>query len=154
MAEDTPPKRSLSPEIHAAFLQKLAAPNKIVRQRHIKRNAVCPCGSGKKFKNCHGRRGHRRAKSRRTPADELRRAANGLKDHAPEENRKAVLGAMQRAGVDPALIYAFDKTGILVNEVNRATFKDEDLKEWDDAIAEFDTQAEESAEPENTEDKE
>ena len=23
---------------------------------HVKRNDLCPCGSGKKFKNCHGRK--------------------------------------------------------------------------------------------------
>ncbi|HMX40681.1 MAG TPA: SEC-C metal-binding domain-containing protein [Saprospiraceae bacterium] len=31
-----------------------ARPQPIVREKVVGRNEPCPCGSGKKYKNCHG----------------------------------------------------------------------------------------------------
>ncbi|HBE02740.1 MAG: hypothetical protein A2096_10420 [Spirochaetes bacterium GWF1_41_5] len=45
--------------------------------------------------------------------------------------------AMMKANIDPALIYAFRKTGMLVSENNMNLFSKNDLKEWDKAIEEF-----------------
>jgi hypothetical protein len=43
--------------------------------------------------------------------------------------------AMRRAGLDPAFIHAFEKTGLLVSEDNRHLIPDKDLQEWDAAVA-------------------
>jgi len=48
MRQPTPPPRSVATQSHGA---------QPVRVKKIGRNAPCPCGSGKKYKHCHGRRG-------------------------------------------------------------------------------------------------
>lgn len=40
-------------------------------------------------------------------------------------------------GVDPALMYATNKTGLIVTEMNQHLLSDEDLAEWKDAIEEY-----------------
>ena len=30
-------------------------PNRIILDKKIPRNSICPCGSGKKYKHCHGK---------------------------------------------------------------------------------------------------
>jgi hypothetical protein len=37
---------------------------------------------------------------------------------------------MRRAGLDPALSHAFEKTGLLVSEDNRPLIAENDLQEW------------------------
>ena len=44
---------------------------------------------------------------------------------------------MVRAGIDPALIYAFRKTGLIVTEANEGKLLPEDLAEWHAAIDEY-----------------
>ena len=44
---------------------------------------------------------------------------------------------MKAAGIDPALIYAFEKTGLLVTEANEHLIADKDLAEWEAAIEEY-----------------
>jgi hypothetical protein len=44
---------------------------------------------------------------------------------------------MKAAGLDPAFIYAFEKTGLLVTEWNKHLIPDEDLADWDAAIEEY-----------------
>jgi hypothetical protein len=44
---------------------------------------------------------------------------------------------MRAAGLDPALIYAFGKTGLLVTKQNQHLIPDEDLAERDAAIEEY-----------------
>ena len=44
---------------------------------------------------------------------------------------------MKAAGVDPAFVYAFEKTGLLVTEENQHLIPDADLAEWDAAIEEY-----------------
>jgi hypothetical protein len=39
--------------------------------------------------------------------------------------------------LDPAYIFAFEKTGLLVTEQNQHLIPDEDLAEWDAAIEEY-----------------
>jgi hypothetical protein len=48
-----------------------------------------------------------------------------------------VVERMKRANLDPAYIYAFQKTGMLVAESNLHLFSAADKKEWADAVAEF-----------------
>ena len=45
--------------------------------------------------------------------------------------------AMKKAGLHPALIYAFEKTGLLVTEENQHLLPEKDLAEWEAAIDEY-----------------
>lgn len=44
---------------------------------------------------------------------------------------------MKEAGLDPAIIYAFEETGLMVTEANEHLISDVDLKKWDEAVAEY-----------------
>jgi hypothetical protein len=44
---------------------------------------------------------------------------------------------MRAAGIRPALVYAFERTGLIVTRENRHLISAADLDEWEDAIAEF-----------------
>ena len=44
---------------------------------------------------------------------------------------------MKAAGLDPAFIYAFEKTRLLVTAQNQHLIPENDLAEWDAAIEEF-----------------
>jgi hypothetical protein len=47
--------------------------------------------------------------------------------------------AMEKAQIDPAMIYAFRKTGFIPSERNVDLFSDEEMARWDAAIAEFES---------------
>ena len=51
---------------------------------------------------------------------------------------------MKAAGIDPAIIYAYEKTGRLVTEDNQQLLSDADLDEWDAAIDEYEAKAPEN----------
>ncbi len=137
-------------------------------RKKLSRNAPCPCGSGKKYKNCcYG-------KAFEWEEDETGRvfksvpmspeAAGEMRDILEEQRRKFVekfgrepgpgdpiffdmphpehlehemVQAMKAAGLDPAIIYAYEQTGLLVTEQNQHLIPDKDLDEWDAAIAEY-----------------
>ena len=44
---------------------------------------------------------------------------------------------MVNANIDPAYIYAYKRTGLLVTSENRNLLTDEDLREWNEALAEY-----------------
>ena len=44
---------------------------------------------------------------------------------------------MKAAGLDPAFIHAFEKTGILVSEENQHLIPEKDLDEWRSAVEEY-----------------
>ena len=48
-----------------------------------------------------------------------------------------VVKAMQVAGIPPALIYAYKKTGFMVTEANRDLMDKKNLEEWTEAIDEY-----------------
>ncbi|MBA3462068.1 MAG: hypothetical protein H0T46_19060 [Deltaproteobacteria bacterium] len=54
--------------------------------------------------------------------------------------RAATVEAMRAAGIRPALIYAYERTGLIVTRENRKLMSAADLDEWEDAIAEYDEQ--------------
>ena len=51
--------------------------------------------------------------------------------------------AMKQAGLNPAIVYAFEKTGLLVTEENQDMLSDSDLAEWEAAIREYEALEEE-----------
>src|SRR5262249_24490894 len=56
----------------------------------------------------------------------------------PEHLEAMMVEDMKAAGLDPALIYAFEKTGLLVTDMNEHLIPEKDLVEWDAAIEEYD----------------
>jgi hypothetical protein len=54
-----------------------------------------------------------------------------------EHVEHAMVEGMKEAGLDPAFIYAFEKTGLLGDEQNMHLISDQDLAEWQDAIEEY-----------------
>lgn len=125
----------------------------------ISRNAKCPCGSGKKYKQCCLRKGYTYEEEngvirRSVPmsdevGDMLQQHLEALTDelgHEPgpedalfpnlqlEHAEHGIAEGMKAAGVDPAFVYAFEQTGILVSEDNQHLLSDKDLAEWQNAI--------------------
>ena len=56
----------------------------------------------------------------------------------PEQVEPMTIQAMKAAGIDPAVIYAYEKTGRLVTEDNQHPLSEADLDEWQAAIEEYD----------------
>jgi hypothetical protein len=48
--------------------------------------------------------------------------------------------AMKRAGLDPAFIYAFEQTGLLVTEDNQHLIPEQDLQAWQAAVTRYNSQ--------------
>jgi hypothetical protein len=130
----------------------------------VPRNAPCPCGSGKKYKHCcHGKGFEWREDDagdvlRSVPIgddvsailEEQRKKFVDQFGHEPgpddpvffdmphpEHLEAHMVEDMKQAGINPAIIYAFEKTGLLVTEANQLLIPDKDLDEWDAAIREF-----------------
>jgi hypothetical protein len=55
----------------------------------------------------------------------------------PEQVEHMTVQAMETAGIDPAIIYAYEKTGRLVTEDNQNLLSEADLDEWQAAIEEY-----------------
>jgi hypothetical protein len=135
----------------------------MARRKHS-RNAPCPCGSGKKYKHCCWGKGFdwvedeqgqayrevplsaeartlvedRREKFRQHfgrdpgPDDLLFFEAPAL-----EQVEHHLVQAMKRAGIDPALIFAFEQTGLLVTADNQHLIPEQDLQAWHAAVARY-----------------
>jgi hypothetical protein len=128
------------------------------------RNAPCPCGSGKKYKHCCLSKGFDWIEDEKgqtfrdvpLPAETaslLEAQQHKFRQHfgrdprpddllffdAPplEQVEHQIVEAMLRAGLDPALIHAFEKTGLLVSEDNRHLIPERNLQEWDAAVADY-----------------
>ena len=54
-----------------------------------------------------------------------------------EHTEHFIVEAMKKAGVDPAVIYAFEKTGLMVTEANEHLISDKDRAEWEAAVLEY-----------------
>ena len=130
----------------------------------LSRNAPCPCGSGKKYKHCCWGKGFDWVEDEQghlagevpLPADavalldEQRRQFRQRfgRDPGPddllfcgapafEQVEHRLVEALKRAGVNPALIHAFEQTGLLVTEDNQHLIPDKDLRAWQAAVAEY-----------------
>jgi hypothetical protein len=60
-----------------------------------------------------------------------------LGPEALEETWRTLLQAAGESGMDPALVYAMNKTGRIVTEQNMQFLTDSDLQEWNDAVEEY-----------------
>ena len=54
-----------------------------------------------------------------------------------EHTEHFMVEAMKQAGLDPAVIYAFEKTGLIVTEANEHLISDKDRAEWKAAVLEY-----------------
>ena len=133
-------------------------------RKRISRNDPCPCGSGKKYKKCcYGKDFDFEEdddgnlfksvplSSEMTDILEQQRQKYiekfgrepGPEDKIffdmphPEHLEHMMVEDMKKAGLDPAIIYAYEKTGRLVTEENQKLLSDADLDEWNAAIEEY-----------------
>jgi hypothetical protein len=133
-------------------------------RKKLSRNAPCPCGSGKKYKHCCYGKGfqyeadeagtvYKSIPLNQEMFDILEQQRQkfiqkygrepGPKDPIffdlphPEHLEHLMVEDMKAAGLDPAFIYAYEKTGRLVTEANQHLLSDADLAEWDAAIEEY-----------------
>jgi hypothetical protein len=60
-----------------------------------------------------------------------------LSDKSQEEVWKSLLQAAGDSGIDPAIVYAMNKTGRIVTEANAQFLTDAELQEWHDAVDEY-----------------
>jgi hypothetical protein len=133
-------------------------------RRKVSRNAPCPCGSGQKYKHCCSPKGFAWVEDEQGhPCREvpLSAAAAALVAEQQQKFRQQVgrepgpddllffdapplehvehhlVEALKKAGIDPAFIFAFAKTGRLVTQDNEHLLADKDLQEWKDAVAAY-----------------
>jgi len=133
-------------------------------RKKLSPKAICPCGSGKKYQNCCWHKSFEWVKDddgtirKAIPIpDELmellqERREEFIAEHGrepgpydllfsdlphPEHLEHMMVEDMKKAGIDPALIHAFEETGMLVSEENKDLIPDEDMDAWHEAIAEY-----------------
>ena len=133
-------------------------------RKRLSGKAVCPCGSGKKYKNCCWSKKFEWVQDddgtirKAIPIpDELKELLQEhrqafIDEHGrepspddlllsdlphPEHLEHMMVEDMKKAGIDPALIHAFEETGMLVTEGNEDLFTEEDIEKWNQAIAEY-----------------
>ncbi len=132
-------------------------------KKKLSRNALCPCGSGKKYKHCCIHKDFDWVETEdggiarlvQVPEEvsqalkELRQAYMAQHGCEPERIFEGApplelmehwtVEAMKKADVDPALIYAFERTGLLLNDDNVDKLPDTEIAEWKSAIHEYET---------------
>lgn len=133
-------------------------------QQKLSRNAPCPCGSGRKYKVCCLRKGITFTEDEAGTVrqsipltDELREVMAAQRENFiqrfgrepgpddpvffdlphPEHLEHLMAEDMRAAGLDPALIHAFERTGRLVTRDNQHLIPETDLAAWDAAIREY-----------------
>ena len=130
----------------------------------LSRKAACPCGSGRRYKNCCYAKGfHYFVEAdgsivRVVPVgDEVKTILENQRarfvqrfgrepgpddlvffDTPPEtELRRKMIETMRRAGIRPALIYAYEKTGLMLTEENRRLMTTQDVDAFEAAVDEW-----------------
>jgi hypothetical protein len=63
--------------------------------------------------------------------------AQFLNGESTDEIWKSLLQAAGDSGIDPAIVYAMNKTGRIVTETNLHCLTDAELLEWNDAVDEY-----------------
>lgn len=132
--------------------------------KKISPNDPCPCGSGKKYNECCWEKGFDWEEDEEGNLFKSIPMSPEVADVLQEQRRKFIeehgrepgpddllfpnlphsehlehimVEEMKAAGIDPAIIYAFEKTGRLVTEDNQHLLSDDDIVEWDEAIEEY-----------------
>jgi hypothetical protein len=132
-------------------------------RKKLFRKAPCPCGSGKKYgRCCYGKDFEYLVDEKGNifksipVSDELVEVIQEQKRKFVEKHRREpgrgeklffdmppleraehfMVEAMKQAGLDPAVIYAFEKTGLLVTEANRHLITDVNRAKWESAVLE------------------
>ena len=132
--------------------------------RKFPRTAPCPCGSGKKYRDCCYDKGFEYLVDEDGTILKSLPMSDGLAEIIEEQKRKFqeehgrelgpndmlffdapplehvehfMVEAMKKAGLDAAIIYAFEKTGLLVTEENQHLLPEKDLAEWEAALEEY-----------------
>jgi hypothetical protein len=92
-----------------------------------------------KYKRCCGRPQGATTGPRRKPQRIRGLAGATIHDVAGTQtgNKEVVVAAMRNAGVRPAIIYAYEQTGLWITELNRPMQMPENLAAWDAAIDEY-----------------
>lgn len=133
-------------------------------RKKLSRNAPCPCGSGKRYKHCCLNKGFEYLEDEEgnilksiPMSDEVAEVLEEQKqkfvekygrepgpgdnlffDMPPLEHvEHFMIEGMKKAGLDPAIIYAFEKTGLIVTEANERLISDKDRAEWEAAVREY-----------------
>ena len=105
-----------------------------VPPKRVSPNASCPCGSGKEFKDCCGSKQFNGFEDRGNHNKPISSLADGF---PPDEViDHLMVKRMRQSGVDPAIIYAFEKTGLLVTEDTLDLIPSHDLGKWENAVLE------------------
>ena len=60
-----------------------------------------------------------------------------LSEESSDEIWKSLLQAAGDSAIDPAIVYAMNKTGRIVTETNVHFLTDAELQEWNDAVDEY-----------------
>jgi hypothetical protein len=145
-----------------------------VARKKLSRNAPCPCGSGKKYKKCCWSKGFDWEEDddgnvfKSVPiSGEVAELLNEQRQRFMEEHGREpgpddllfpdlphsehlehiMVEEMKAAGIDPAIIHAFEKTGRLVTEANQHLLSDAERAEWDAAIEEYGTRLRQPEKP-------
>jgi len=143
-------------------------------RKRISRNAPCPCGSGKKYKHCCYHRGFEWQEDEQGDIYKSIPISSEVSEILDRQKQKFIdkygrepgpndpvffdmpplehiehemVQAMQEAGLDPAFIYAFEKTGLLVTEQNQHLISDQDLTQWQAALDEYQAKRDDTSEP-------
>lgn len=116
--------------------------------KQVGRNEPCPCGSGKKYKKCHGKPHHLPTARREPDNIDLRGAASNavivdMVDVAAQSTtapaaKQATAQAMLKRGISERVIWAYLETGIFVTEQNRQFHDKATLQAWDRALEAYD----------------
>jgi hypothetical protein len=136
-------------------------------RKNLSQDAPCPCGSGRNYGCCCGGKGINYLVDEEGNIFKSIPMSDELAEIIEEQTREFVLKhgrqpgsddnlffdmpqvehtehfmveAMKQAGLDPAVVYAFEKTGLLVTEANEHLIPDVDRVEWEAAVREYRTQ--------------
>jgi SEC-C motif len=137
-----------------------------VSRKKLSRNARCPCGSGKKYKHCCYGKSFDYEEDDNGAVFKSFPISPGMREVLEKQHQKFVerfgrdpgpedkiffdlpptehiehemVEAMKAAGLEPAIIHAYEKTGRLVTEENQHLLSEMDLAEWQAAIEEYET---------------
>lgn len=119
------------------------ARQQVVTRVRVGRNEPCPCGSGKKFKKCHGsvQSVHQRPESLQPKEKPIIAGAvidEVATDVTAPTAKQATARAMLAAKIPERTVWAYLETGIFVTTQNRSYQSEETLAAWDAALEAYD----------------